>query len=463
MDHQPTSVYSPLTLAATEPLLTRDFDARPALVYERLRAKYGAVAPVDVHGVPAWMVLGYAEALEVLRNERGVWSKSIDNWRAYAEGRVPADWALLPFHASGGVPYTSGRVHAHLRGAWTTALRPFQDRTQPQARRMESEVRRYADELISLMAAGGRSGWADLSAQYSRPLIVMVFNLLVGFGAATDDVLMDMWRLMDGTPDSAEAMVRLTEMIGQAVTAKDRQPGDDLPSYMMAAGLTVEQATTETIMLMGALGDMTSSLICNAIVEVILDTAGARASLAAGMIRETVNRAAMASPPNPNLTFRYATADTMIGDTAIAAGDPVMLSLAAAHADHRFADPLDLSSVHSSRAHLSWGAGAHQCPADDLATTLVSIAVERLFERMAALELALPPDQLPWRSSLVMRGLRSLPVRFQVVESFTPSARAGSLGATGEPGGAEAGQSLQGGSRSALTRLMRSLLRQSSR
>jgi hypothetical protein len=40
--------------------------------------------------------------------------------------------------------------------------------------------------------------------------------------------------------------------------------------------------------------------------------------------------------------------------------------------------------------------------------------VSRVFERFAHLELALPVDQLPWRSSPFMRGLRSLPVRYEL-------------------------------------------------
>jgi hypothetical protein len=36
-----------------QPLLTRDYETRPALVYERLRQRHGPVAPVDLLGVPA--------------------------------------------------------------------------------------------------------------------------------------------------------------------------------------------------------------------------------------------------------------------------------------------------------------------------------------------------------------------------------------------------------------------------
>src|SRR5262249_40128653 len=69
-----------------------------------------------------------------------------------------------------------------------------------------------------------------------------------------------------------------------------------------------------------------------------------------------------------------------------------------------------------TRAHLAWSAGAHQCPAAarDLATMIVSVGVERLFAHLSTVELTLPPDQLPWRSGPAVRGLRLLPVRYEL-------------------------------------------------
>src|SRR6185437_12963472 len=81
---------------SVEPLLTRDYDADPAFVHERLRKRYGPVAPVDVLGVPVWFVLGYEEVLRVLQNSGGIWTKNVDRWRMNVEGRIPADWPLLP-------------------------------------------------------------------------------------------------------------------------------------------------------------------------------------------------------------------------------------------------------------------------------------------------------------------------------------------------------------------------------
>jgi len=127
----------------------------------------------------------------------------------------------------------------------------------------------------------------------------------------------------------------------------------------------------------------------------------------------------MQKPPLINFVPRFPSKDMKLGNHTIAAGDPVWVSVGAAHADPTFAGKVCPESTISTRAHLSWGAGPRQCPARELAGGAAAIGVSRLFERLSGLELSLPVDQLPWRSSPFMRGLRSLPVRYTV--SGTPA------------------------------------------
>jgi cytochrome P450 len=185
---------------------------------------------------------------------------------------------------------------------------------------------------------------------------------------------------------------------------------------MLAAvpDLTAEELTREMAMMTGLVGDVTGTLICNTITEVLIGETGARDSMSAGMLQEAINRASAANPPMANLSFRWPKTDVRVGRFQIAAGDPVMVSPAAAHLDPAFTASTTPDSIYSSRAHLAWSAGPHACLGRDLATTITTIAVERLFDRFSSLRLALPADQLPWRSSPLMRGLRSLPVIYEM-------------------------------------------------
>lgn len=421
----PAFTGAPLESLAVEPLVDRDYDARPALVFERLRAEYGPVAPVDVLGVPFWLALGYPQVLEVLRNQRGIWSKRLADWNAWNEGRVPHDWPLRPSLAVDHIVFQEGERLRDLRAAYHEALRPYQDATHSQGRRLRAVITRYADELIDVMAEGGPNGWADLSAQYARPLPLMAVGELFGVreGEGGDEFLMDMWRVLDASPDAAAALDRLLAALGDLAAARMAGPQEDMPSYLLAAhpGMTVDEMSRELMMIVGVVGDFTGTLIGNTIAEVVTANHEVRASLSAGMVRETVNRVAMANPPMANLTFRCPSVDVRLGEVTVRAGEPVLLSVAAAHADPVFSGGRDGDAMFSSRAHLAWGAGPHECLGRELATVIVTIAIERLFERFQGITLTLPPDQLPWRSSPLMRGLRSLPVRYELSDRGGPA------------------------------------------
>ncbi|MCR3743127.1 Cytochrome P450 [Actinomadura glauciflava] len=416
---QAEPAHPPLEALAVQPLLNHGYETRPAVFYERLREEYGPVAPVDVLGVPAWLVVGYTQTLDILRDARGNWSRRVGTWRAYRDGAVPADWPMLPVVESDNCGFRDGADSTRLRGAWSEGLRPFQDRSRPEAKALEQAVRRYADELLTVIAeSGGPAGEADLSAQYARPLPLMVIGRLLGTGAGDgDELITDLWRVMDAGPDAQEASVRLIERVTDLCAARARTPGEDLPSYMLAAvpDLTTEELAAEMAMLTGLVGDVTATLIGNTIAEVLIGETGARESLSSGMLQEAINRAAAANPPMANLAFRWAKADVRLGRFQIAAGDPVMVSPAAAHRDPAFAGGGGPDSIYSSRAHLAWSAGPHACLGRDLATTITTIAVERLFDRFSGLRLAVPADLLPWRSSPLIRGLRSLPVTYDPV------------------------------------------------
>ncbi|GAA2485680.1 cytochrome P450 [Streptomyces thermolineatus] len=401
-----------------EPWTGREFEADPAPFLERLRAAHGPVAPVELMGVRLWMVLDYRESLEILQDETA-WRKDMSHWRAMTQGRVPRDWSLL----STGLTRRSmmsydGEEHRQASIVLDRAIRPFQHPTHPRARALREAVARIADELLDLMTEGGDgTGTADLCAQYTRPLPVMVVGRLFGFPADLDDeLLMDVWRALDGSTDTVAAAERLIAAMERLVERKKAEPGDDLVSGLLAAspGLPAAQLAVELYQVLSVGADSTGNLIANTVLEVLRGNAGACAALASGRTGEAVNHAAIACPPIGALPLRFAVSDVPVGRYVIAAGDPVAVSVVAAHRDPAFAGRLAADALHSTRAHLAWGAGQHQCPARDLAGSIVSIALERLFARFSRLEPVEPLDELPWRATLSVRSLRALVVRYEL-------------------------------------------------
>ncbi|MER6559029.1 cytochrome [Streptomyces sp. NPDC001027] len=409
-----------------EPLLTAEFDANPSGIYERLRSTFGSVAPVALMGVPVWLVLDYREAVEVLRND-SLWRRDVRHWRARNEGLLPRDWPFLSGYEVRQTMFMDGDEHVRARRTHHSALRPFMSWDTPQGRDLCLTVLRHADGLIATLAAeSGPVGFVDLCAQYTRPLLLMTTANLLGFpGDLSDELVMDLWRMLDGGPTAGLATSRALTAMTRLSAHRRAALGDDLTSYMLLADpqLTDEQLGRELFMNAVYLNDITGSMVLNTLLEVLRGNDAVRHSASIGLFSESANRVALINPPTANMCFRFAARDVRMGNFWIRSGDAVSVSAAAAHQDLQAMTSSKLFAHDlSTRAHLGWGAGPHQCPsaARELASMIVTTAVARIFEHFSRVELTLPPDQLPWRSGPVVRGLRLLPVRYELRSTKRP-------------------------------------------
>jgi 6-deoxyerythronolide B hydroxylase len=96
----------------------------------------------------------------------------------------------------------------------------------------------------------------------------------------------------------------------------------------------------------------------------------------------------------------------------IPAGDSVMFHYAAANRDpRRFPEPDRFDIRRPENAHLAFSHGVHFCIGAPLARTEARIALTALLSTFPDLRLAVPAEQLQWRTSRMVRGLKSLPVR----------------------------------------------------
>jgi cytochrome P450 len=96
----------------------------------------------------------------------------------------------------------------------------------------------------------------------------------------------------------------------------------------------------------------------------------------------------------------------------IRAGDRVFALLNAANRDPQvFAEPERFDVARGDTRHISFGFGMHFCLGAPLARLEGQIAVAALVERLPGLALATDAPQ--WSDSFVLRGVKSLPVRFR--------------------------------------------------
>ncbi|KMS69204.1 cytochrome P450 [Streptomyces viridochromogenes] len=109
---------------------------------------------------------------------------------------------------------------------------------------------------------------------------------------------------------------------------------------------------------------------------------------------------------------RLATEDVRLGEVEVKAGELVLVLVEGANFDPAaFPDPqtVDLARENAT-AHLSFGGGRHYCPATALGRKHAEIALETLLERMPGLRLAVPIEQLVWRTGFMKRIPERLPI-----------------------------------------------------
>jgi cytochrome P450 len=103
-----------------------------------------------------------------------------------------------------------------------------------------------------------------------------------------------------------------------------------------------------------------------------------------------------------------------MGGRQLKAGERVYAWMNAANRDpRRFTDPDRFDIERPDNRHLTFGHGAHFCLGAPLARLEAQIAFPRLFERLQGLELT--TDEFEWMDSLILRGVKKLPVRFRPV------------------------------------------------
>lgn len=108
---------------------------------------------------------------------------------------------------------------------------------------------------------------------------------------------------------------------------------------------------------------------------------------------------------------RTAREDVVLSGQKIAEGEVVLCSLAAANRDPALGDDLDTFDItRKISAHLAFGHGIHHCLGAPLARMEMSIAYPALLQRFPNLRLAVPFEDIQFRSYTIVFGLQSMPV-----------------------------------------------------
>ncbi|WP_369272494.1 cytochrome P450 [Streptomyces sp. R11] len=394
---------------STETLTTIDFpfswrgDQLPAEV-EELRTGTPVRRVRTIAGDEAWLVSSYELCRQVLEDPRF----SLKDTSAPG---VPRQYALtIPPEVVNNMGNITG---AGLRKAVLKAL-------NPKSPGLAEWLRSYAAELVDGLVREGAP--ADLRGGFADPYSAGMHCRILGIPPQDAPRLMRSLDIafMNSACPVAGARLNWDRDIAYMTERLDDPATTGLMAELAAlrtdpdyGHLTDEMLATVGVTMFGAGVISTSGFLTMALVSLIQHP-DLQAELIAhpGRIPAAVDELLRINLSIGDGLPRLATEDVQLGDVQVKAGELVLVLVEGANFDPAaFPDPytVDLTRENST-AHLSFGGGRHYCPATALGRRHAEIALETLLERMPELRLAVPIEQLVWRTGFMKRIPERLPI-----------------------------------------------------
>jgi len=359
----------------------------------------------------AWVLTRYDDVTALFRDERLSSDRASPLARRDEDGVGGPDPVLSVL--SRWMVFRDAPDHTRMRRALRPAFTPSAIET------LRPTVERVVDELLD-----GLPEEFEFVRQFAAPLPAIVIAELLGvprqdhgrFRTWSEDLATLVFA--SGLPDrhrrGREALTALATYLGGLLADRAAWPSDDLLgslAVLQAAGtLTAEEVTANAVLLLFAGHETTTGLLANGLAALLahpeqLNRLRADRSLIGSAVEELLR---FEGPSK--LMPRWAAQEIELHGRRIAPGELVYLVQSAANRDpSHFAEPDRLDVGRDPNPHLGFGYGLHYCLGAPLARLESTIALTRLLDRSARIELAREPPR--WRPNLLGRTIECLEVR----------------------------------------------------
>lgn len=296
--------------------------------------------------------------------------------------------------------------------------------TPRQVEAVEPGVRAFVIERIERLRD---SGGGDIVAELFKPLPSMVVAHYLGVPEA-DRAQFDGWTEAivaasgeeSGLLDASEALLAMTGYFTQLIERRRRDPGDDVISHLVAAGIGADGDIAGTLSILGFAftmvtgGNDTTTGLLGGAVQLLSRHHDQRRILAAepSMIADAVEEFLRLTSPVQGLA-RTTTRDVALHGTTIPRGRKVLLLYASGNRDERQYGPdagvLDVTR--RPRNILTFSHGAHHCLGAAAARMQSRVALTELLTRCP--DFAVDESGIVWAGGHYVRRPLSVPIRFE--------------------------------------------------
>ncbi|HLZ70996.1 MAG TPA: cytochrome P450 [Dehalococcoidia bacterium] len=390
--------------------LAAELRENPYPTYARLRTKDPVHRSVLMQ---CWVLTRQADVMAVMRDPRFAADRSKGTT---AQQFIGDDMGPYNRWLANSLLSLDPPDHTRLRALASKAFTP---------RAVEQMRPRIAQIVDGLLDAVQAQGHMDLIRDLAYPLPVIVIAEMLGV-PAEDRPKFKAWSdaLGEGlepllTPEQLSAadaaVLELSDYFRAIIRERARQPQDDLISALVQAHegsdkMNEDELYAMCILLLAAGNETTTNLIGNGMLALLRNPRQmARLQRAPAMIENAVEELLRYDSP-VQMSGRVAMEDVTIGGQPIKQGEFVAVIFGAANRDpDAFEQPERLDLGRGNIRHLSFGQGIHYCLGAPLARVEGQIAIAELLRRMPGLRLGGRPR---WRSTILLRGLQTLPVTF---------------------------------------------------
>jgi cytochrome P450 len=391
-------------------------------------------------GKDYYIVTGFAETLEVLRNH--------DDFSAIIG--LQGAGAPLPFVPHGSditeqieahrLQFAGGDQVVNLDDDAHTKLRALINTLFVPSRLKQSEafIEEYCTDMVGKAVAEGK---VELIGTIATPFVTMVVADLLGVPMEDRKIFMDAIAAgpvpgsLEGDDPMGGGEAHPFAVMGKYfygyIADRRANPRDDIltelanAKYMDGSTPEVYDLVQLGMFMFGAGQDTSAKLIGNSMKYLVerpelQDQLRAEPSQIPAFLEEVLR-----IEGSTKQTARLARKDTKIGDIAIPAGTKILVALAAANRDPtRWENPNELQLGRKKiMEHVGFGRGKHVCAGAPLARVEVRVLMEKLLGYTRAIELDRKQhpngvSDLEYEPSFIIRGLAEMHLKLTPAEAF---------------------------------------------
>ena len=361
----------------------------------------------------AWLVTRYDDVLGIFDRPELF---SSDRFRKVARGSERPEVQAVARVLGEWLVFRDPPDHTRLRGLLQRSFTP---------RHLEQNrwgIQRTIDDLIDRVAAQGEM---DFIRDFAFPLPAVVISVLLG--VPRDDIeAVKEWsdqlaayvggsvEAKDNFTSAQAGVEQMVDYFRRQIAERGRKPRDDLMSLMLSAELagdrlSSDEVVSNCVLLLFAGHETTTNLLGNGLHHLLRhpeQEAKLRATpeLVASAVEEFLRYDGPVTA-----TTKVATRDLELCGARLAQGDRVLAFMASANRDaDAFEAPDVLDVERNPKRHLTFAYGIHFCLGAPLARMEAQLAFRSLLQRLPELS----PGPARFKPQMILRGLRSLPLRW---------------------------------------------------